>query len=128
MQKRIAIPCTGEFLNEHFGRAQTFKLIEIVDGKIQNEKTINSRGLEHQHEGIAQLLKQNGVETVICGGIGAGAITGLQKAGLEILKGARGRLLDIAQEYADGTFTGTDTVCNHKENHTYYHAECVCDE
>lgn len=73
MQKRIAIPCTGEFLNEHFGRAQTFKLIEIVDGKIQNEKTINSRGLEHQHEGIAQLLKQNGVETVICGGIGAGA-------------------------------------------------------
>lgn len=120
MKKKIAIPCIGQNLNWHFGRAQTFEVFAIKDGKIIEETIINILGHEHQHEGIAMLLKNKGVEAVICGGIGAGAIAGLQAAGLEVLRGASGSVQEIAQAYAEGTFSGTDKSCDHS------HINCMC--
>ncbi len=31
MNRKIAIPCIGEMINEHFGRAQTFEVYDITD-------------------------------------------------------------------------------------------------
>ena len=128
MKKKIAIPSIGEMLNAHFGRAQTFKVFEITDGKVLGEQVINSTGYEHQHEGIALLLKYHGVQTVICGGIGAGAIAGLEAAGINVLRGASGRVKDVAQAYADGTLIGTDDICDHSPENANHHVECVCDD
>lgn len=120
MKKKIAIPCIGENLNWHFGRAQTLAAFEIEDGKIKEEKVINILRYAHQHEEIALILKINGVETIICGGIGAGAIAGLQAAGLEVLCGASGKVQEIAQSYAEGTFISTKMSCDHS------YINCMC--
>lgn len=128
MDKRIAIPMIGEMLNEHFGRAQIFEVFEITDGRLQGEKVINIKGFEHQAQGIATLLKQHGIDTVICGGIGQAAIDGLEQAGLEVLRGANGKATDVARAYADGSFVGTTAVCNQAQKHSYRDFECFCDQ
>lgn len=113
MNKKIAIPTDGEIVNAHFGRSQAFTIFEVQDGKVTGEEHVDAKGYEHQHAGIAQLMKTKGVEAVICGGIGPGAITGLESAGLEVLRGASGSVRNVAQSYAEGTFTSSNAVCNH---------------
>ena len=121
MTKRIAIPSAGEVVNAHFGRSQAFTLFSIEDGKVVGEEVLDARGFEHQHTGIAQLLKAKGVQTVICGGIGPGAIQGLEAAGLEVLRGASGAVRAVAAAYADGSFISTDAVCDHSHGHNHHH-------
>lgn len=122
MNRKIAIPTEGENVNAHFGRSQAFTLVEILDGKVSGKEKIDTANFQHQHEGIAQLLKAKGVETVICGGIGPGAIAGLENAGLEVLRGANGTVSSVAQSYAEGTFVSTNAVCNHSHDHDHNHA------
>ena len=121
MNRKIAIPTAGSEVNAHFGRSQAFTIFEITDGKVTGEEMIETRGLEHQHAGIAQLLKSKGVQTVICGGIGPGAIAGLENAGLEVLKGANGKVREVAKEYAEGRFEPADAVCEHPHGHDHHH-------
>lgn len=119
MAKKIAIPTEGEIVNGHFGRSQAFTIFEIGNGQVLNQELMDTHGFEHQHAGIAQLLKSKGVETVICGGIGPGAIQGLESNGLEVLRGASGSTQDVAESYANGTFKGTDAVCDHSHGHEH---------
>ena len=119
MTKKIAIPTEGEIVNAHFGRSQAFTLFEIENDQVVNEEFIDAHGFEHQHAGIAQLLKSKGTETVICGGIGPGAIQGLESQGLEVLRGASGSVRDVAKAFANGTFVGTEAVCDHSHDHNH---------
>ncbi len=122
MNKKIAIPSTGPMVNAHFGRSQAFTIFEIVAGKVTGVEVLDATGFEHQHAGIAQLLKSKGVETVIAGGIGGGAIDGLEASGLEVLRGASGSVREVASAYADGSLVTTDGVCeHHDEGHAHHH-------
>lgn len=87
MSRKIAIPTVGDQVNPHFGRSEAFTLLTIEDQKVTSQEIIATADYKHQHEGIAQLLKSKKVETVICGGIGPGAIAGLENAGIEVLRG-----------------------------------------
>lgn len=122
MNKKIAIPSAGVMVNAHFGRSQAFTIFEIVNNQVTGVEILDATGFEHQHAGIAQLLKSKGVETVICGGIGPGAIAGLEGAGLEVLRGADGLVREVASAYADGSLITTDGVCeHHHEGHEHHH-------
>lgn len=121
MSKKIAIPTAGEIVNAHFGRSQAFTVFEIQEDKVTGEELVDAKGFEHQHTGIAQLLKSKGVEAVICGGIGPGAITGLENAGLEVLRGASGPVRDVAKSFAEGAFVSTNAVCDHSHGHDHDH-------
>lgn len=120
MNKKIAIPTEGEIVNAHFGRSQAFTIFEVQDGKVTGEEIVDTKGFEHQHAGIAQLMKSKGVEAVICGGIGPGAISGLENAGLEVLRGASGPVRIVAQSYADGTFVSSNAVCDHSHGDQHH--------
>lgn len=121
MNKKIAIPSAGSIVNAHFGRSQAFSIFEIVGSQVVGVEIVDATGFEHQHAGIAQLLKSKGVETVICGGIGPGAITGLEEEGLEVLRGADGPVREVASSYADGTLITTDGVCEHHHDGHEHH-------
>ncbi|MFZ3102212.1 MAG: NifB/NifX family molybdenum-iron cluster-binding protein [Desulfitobacteriaceae bacterium] len=121
MFKQIALPSEKEMLNAHFGRSQAFTLFTIEDGEVSGKIVLDTKGLEHQHSGIAEFLKSKGVEVVICGGIGPGAISGLESAGLEVLRGANGTVEEVAAAYAKGRLITSDAVCNHDHDHSHQH-------
>lgn len=127
MSRKIAIPTVGDQVNPHFGRSEAFTLLTIEDQKVTSQEIIATADYNHQHEGIAQLLKSKKVETVICGGIGPGAIAGLENAGIEVLRGASGSVISVAESYAAGTFVSTSTVCNHHHHdHGHGHHDQSC--
>lgn len=119
--KRIAIPSAGAIVNAHFGRSQAFSIFDIDNGQAMEKEVVDATGFEHQHAGIAQLLQSKGVQAVICGGIGPGAISGLEAAGLEVLRGASGTVHEVAASYADGSFVNTNAVCDHHDHDGHGH-------
>lgn len=56
----------------HFGQANDFKLITIEEGKITS--TVDLHDEVHTHQSRPQFLKDQGVEALICNGIGSGAV------------------------------------------------------
>ncbi|MDI6813319.1 MAG: NifB/NifX family molybdenum-iron cluster-binding protein [Desulfitobacteriaceae bacterium] len=117
MSKRIAIPSNGEQLDAHFGRAQAFTVFEIEGHEARQVETLSALGLEHQHEGLASMFKRNGIEVLVCGGIGGGMIDSLNDAGLDLITGVSGNTVDVAQSYAMGTLVSTGSAC--QEHHHY---------
>lgn len=121
MSEVIAIPSAGSMLNAHFGRSEEFSVFEVSNGKVHHLEPISMKGYEHQHAGIAQLLKRQGVSTVVCGGIGGGMVSGLEAAGIEVISGASGYTADIAQAYVQGTLQATGEGCREHDHHGHDH-------
>ena len=74
--KIAATYANGEIF-QHFGHTQQFKVYEVEDGKIVASKIIGSNGAGHG--ALAGLLSQDGIDVLICGGIGGGAINASAK-------------------------------------------------
>ena len=101
---------------QHFGHTQNFKLYEIEGDKILSSKVIDNGGFGH-HD-LATYLKNLGVETLILGNRGQGAINALNNAGIKQLAGIVGNP-DIAVEaFLKGTLiSNPDAICAHNHNH-----------
>jgi predicted Fe-Mo cluster-binding NifX family protein len=117
MFKKIAIPTNGEVLDAHFGRAAAFTVFEIEGEEARQVETLSAATLEHQHEGLASMFKRNGVEVLVCGGIGGGMIAGINAVGLAVITGASGNVVDVAKSYAKGTLVSAGSVCQEHGHH-----------
>lgn len=117
---KIAIPNKGNLINQHFGKSESFVIVTIEDDNIISIKEISSVEFTHQHKGLADLLSAHGTTLVITGGIGDGAISGLQQNGLKVIKGASGEYKKAIEEYIHGTLQDRDVTCNnHHGNHNH---------
>jgi len=67
----------------HFGSAPVFV---VVDTELQKTVTVNNRDLNHVHGACSPIKAIGGqdIEAVVVGGIGAGAIRGLNAAGIKV--------------------------------------------
>lgn len=120
MAKKIAIPTNGEVVDAHFGRATGFTVFEIEGKTARQVELLSTIGLQHQHEGLANMFKRNGIEVLVCGGIGGGMINGLNAVGIPVITGASGNIADVAQAYAQGLLVSTGTICQEHE-HGHHH-------
>ena len=103
---------------QHFGKTQNFKIYEIENGKILSAEVIDNGGFGH-HD-LATYLKDLGVETLILGNRGQGAIDALNNAGIKQIPGVTGNPDEAAEAFLKGTLTGNpNAVCAHKHNHVH---------
>jgi len=116
---RIALPLSGGVFSQHFGQSTAFWICDVQ----QNPPAISGgRELPMPEAGgcgvIPAMLAQAGVNLVIAGGMGAGAVQNLARCGIEVITGvADGTPQQIAQEYLAGRLTSTGQVCQHHEAH-----------
>lgn len=97
----------------HFGKTQQFKLYSIQEGKILNTQVIDTNGVGH--EALAGFLKSQGVDAVICGGLGDGAQTALNEAGIMVVSGAEGDADTAVAAWLKGELTSSGVNCNHEQ-------------
>lgn len=124
---KIAIPNNNGEVNQHFGQSTSFAVIEIGNNnQIVNIDEVSSTALRHAHEGLAELLKGQGVDVVIVGGIGKGALDALEAQGLKVLFGASGPVKEVAGTFARGEFVSQRRVCHHHGGHHHHHNHNGC--
>ncbi|MFR5781914.1 MAG: NifB/NifX family molybdenum-iron cluster-binding protein [Oscillospiraceae bacterium] len=76
-----------EMIFQHFGHTERFKLYEIENGEVVSSELVDTAGAGH--EALAAFLAGLGVQTLICGGIGSGAVQALDAAGIQVYGGIR---------------------------------------
>ena len=85
----------------HFGSAPAFALVNTETMIVE---ALDNHDHDHQH-GMCSPLKAIGsrpVDAVIVGGIGPGAIRGLQAAGIDVFRFVGGTVADAVQQYMAG--------------------------
>ncbi|WP_373898915.1 NifB/NifX family molybdenum-iron cluster-binding protein [Haloimpatiens sp. FM7315] len=114
---KIAMPKEGELLNQHFGKSKNFAVIELEENRIVNIKEVSTETLQHNHEGLAEFLNNEGVEVVITGGIGEGAYKPLIEKGFKVIRGAKGSVESVVEEYLKGELKDKKVLCSHHHAH-----------
>ena len=85
---KIAVTYEAGQIFQHFGHTACFKFYEVENGKIAGEQLKDTAG--SGHGALAGFLKNEGVDTLICGGIGLGAKNALAEAGIRLYGGISG--------------------------------------
>ena len=110
---KIAIPFKNDNIYQHFGMAEVFKVYTVEGDKIASTQLVESAG-GHGHAGRLNVLVKNGVDCLICGGIGPGAIQAVADAGIKLYAGCSGDADARVAELLAGTLVSADNAtCDH---------------
>ena len=113
---KIAATYENGQIFQHLGHSEQFKLYTIEDGSIVHSEVVGTNG--SGHGALAGFLKDLGVQALICGGIGSGAITALKGAGIQVFGGVSGSADAAAEQLAKGQLAFNPNVkCDHHEHH-----------
>lgn len=116
---KIAVTYENGQIFQHFGHTELFKLYEAADGEILRTQILQTNG--SGHGALAGLLMQQGVDTLICGGIGGGAQAALAEAGIRLYGGVSGDADAAVNALLHGALDYDPNVrCSH---HSHEHGE-----
>ncbi|MBM6870633.1 NifB/NifX family molybdenum-iron cluster-binding protein [Pseudoflavonifractor phocaeensis] len=116
---KIAVTYENGQVFQHFGHCGQFKLYEVAEGKVISARVADAGG--SGHGALAGFLQRQGVDTLICGGIGGGARMALAEAGITLYPGVCGDAdAQVAALLAGHLDYDPDTQCahHHEEGHT----------
>lgn len=123
---KIAIPYDEGNVFQHFGHTEWFKVYETSKGSVSASGMLNAGG--SGHGALVDLLKENGVDTLICGGIGGGAQSALAQAGIQLCGGVSGSVDEAIEKLLTGSLACTaEPTCDHHgegEHHDAHDAHC----
>ena len=101
---RIAIPSTDDkglesYVEEHFGRAQFYTIVEIEGSEIKSVTSLKSPYVEHSPGDIPRFLKENNVDVVLVNRIGRRALTFFDSMGIQVFSGYSGKIRDVIKSF-----------------------------
>ena len=121
----IAVTYENGNVFQHFGHTETFKIYEVEEGKILSSEVVDTNG--NGHGALADFLKAYEVETLICGGIGAGAQIALAEAGIQLFGGCQGSADAAVEALLKNELVFNPNVkCNHHGEDHHHHHEGGC--
>lgn len=121
---KIAVTYDSENIFQHFGHTAYFKLCEIADNAIVSTQVLPTGG--SGHGALADFLAAQGVQILICGGIGGGAQLALANAGIRLYGGVRGNADAAVNALLAGELGYDPNVrCDHHD-HEHGHSGHSC--
>ena len=117
--KKIAVPSQGNQVSAHFGHAPEFKMFSVDNGKITNEEVVKNPG--HQPGLLPRLLKDEGADVIISGGMGQKAIAIFEQNDIEVICGAAGDVDSVINNYLEGALNAQENRCSHGDGHDHDH-------
>ena len=118
---KIAVPYENGQVFQHFGHSGQFKIYDVEDGRIAAERIAAERiavPAGSGHGALAGFLSGLEVDTLICGGIGAGAQEALAQAGIRLYGGVTGGADEAVRALLAGTLDYSAEVrCGRHDHH-----------
>lgn len=113
---KIAVTYENGNIFQHFGHTEQFKVYEIADEKVADSQVVSTEG--SGHGALAILLSDLKVDTLICGGIGAGAQNALAEAGITLYGGVSGNADEAVNALLAGNLAyNPDVRCSHHDHY-----------
>lgn len=107
---KIAVASDEGQVTLHFGHCREFRIYQVDSGQIVSSESIPNPG--HRPGFLPNFLHDLGVDVIISGGMGGGAIDIFVEKGIEVVTGAEGDADEAARLYAAGQLDYTGAVCH----------------
>jgi len=113
---KIALPSRQNLIDDHFGHCEYFTIFTIDNNKkILGQETITSPVGCGCKSNIAQTLAEMGVNIMLAGNMGEGAVRVLNNAGIEVLRGCSGDVKAATLKWLDGGLFDSGDSCHMHE-------------
>ena len=117
---KVAVAADGRNVSGHFGFCENFVLFDTADNNITGETAVPNPG--HKPGFLPNFLGDMGVEVIIAGGMGGGAVEIFNERNIEVILGATGDIEENVKKYLAGELVSTGSVC-HNHDHDHDHDE-----
>ena len=108
---KVAVAITSNYVSQHFGHCEFFKVYDVENNQIKGEGTIQNP--EHQPGFLPGFLARNGVNVIIAGGMGGRAKELFEENNIEVFVGVDGTAQDAINLYLSGNIKTTESFCDH---------------
>ena len=112
---RIAVAGEGTQVTEHFGHCDSFIIFDAENGSIVRQENVPNPG--HRPGFLPNFLADRGVNVIISGGMGGGAVEIFNERNVEVVVGASGEAKDAVERYLKGELISTGSVCHEHQHH-----------
>jgi len=125
---KICIPTNGDkglddSVGEHFGRVPTYTIIDIETNEVKVIPNVS-----HHMGGYGyppELLSKEGVNVMVCSGLGRRAISMFEEIGIDVYIGASGSVKDAVDAFKQGKLqrAGIGDACGQHAFRDQHHHE-----
>ena len=112
---KIAVASEKEMVTEHFGHCEGFMIFDTENNQIVKSETIANPG--HKPGFLPNFLADRGVNVIISGGMGGGAVEIFNERNIEVIVGAKGNAKAAVEAYLEGSLKSTGSVCHEHQHH-----------
>jgi len=118
---KVAISTDQGDVSAHFGRCQSYTIIEVKEGKVLSQEEIPNPG--HQPGFLPEYLSEKGVNCIIAGGMGPRAQGLFAQKSIETIIGVQGSIDEIIEKFVKQELEAGDDLCGHKHG-SEEHSPC----
>ena len=114
---KIALPSNENQIDPHFGNCAYFTVFTANENKeiIAEEKIIPEAGCGCKSN-IVQTLSGMGVNVMLAGNMGEGAVSILNHHGIDVLRGCAGNVKDVTEKWLSGNLQDSGETCSDHES------------
>lgn len=113
---KIALPSCRNQVDAHFGHCESFTVFTIENGAIASRETITPPPGCGCKSDIAQTLAGMGVELMLAGNMGQGAVNILGGRGIRVVRGCSGDVREVVEHWLTGTVSDSGIACHQHEH------------
>jgi predicted Fe-Mo cluster-binding NifX family protein len=123
---KIGVPTKeNNQLDDHFGHCEFYTIFNISEQREIMAETIleSPKGCGCKSD-VASVLSELGVELMLAGGIGEGAINKLATAQIQVIRNCKGDVHELVESYLAGRIIDGGQSCSshgHDEGHEWNH-------
>ncbi len=116
---KIALPTREEHIDSHFGHCEYYTIVEVNEQKeIVSKETLAAPQGCGCKSNIAYTLAEMGVELMLAGNMGQGAVNVLNSQKIAVLRGCSGPVETVVADWLKGGLTDNMVACDHHDcNH-----------
>ncbi len=107
---RIAVASDKGMVTEHFGHCESFEIFDAENKKIVKNESVANPG--HKPGFLPNFLADRGVNVIISGGMGGGAVDIFNERDVQVVIGTKGKAKVAAEAYLHGSLESTGSICH----------------
>ena len=119
---KIALPSIQNKVDAHFGHCEYFTVFTTNEKSeiVKEEKVMSPSGCGCKSD-IVHTLSQMGVNIMLAGNMGDGAVNVLNSHGIEVLRGCSGDVKTVTEQWLAGSIKDSGVAC-HANDHGCHEA------
>lgn len=114
---KIAIPTKNNMIDNHFGHCDSFTIVELdSEKKILKMEKLGTPVECGCKSSLAGDLQKIGIELLLAGGIGDGAIKKLKAHQIEVVANLSGTIEEVIETWKSGNYSREFKICTEHES------------